>query len=265
MELKAWRLVQNKDLKAEVLTMLIGYEVQTIEQTHPNFSKVLSLVMSEEPDGDTILDLISIPETLSRKFEGLTNKISICNNQIFYEGEEINNTLTETIIDHLTNGEEFSHLVEFMDGLMNSTSKTAKESLFDWMIAVKDKDNKTLEISPTGAFYAYKAVHKTSLGEFYSINTGYGIVNGEEYQGHIGNNPGDVVEVPRSYVIESRDTACAQGLHCGTLKYAKQFAEIHENTTIIKVLVLPEDVVSVPFESANQKIRVRKYTVIGEV
>jgi len=87
-------------------------------------------------------------------------------------------------------------------------------------------------------------------------------VQGEKFtNAHLNNRPGNVVEIPRSYVETSREYGCAQGLHVGSFEYAKDFAD----GALVSVSVNPRDVVSVPSDQDYQKCRVSRYEVLSDV
>jgi len=55
--------------------------------------------------------------------------------------------------------------------------------------------------------------------------------------------------------------ACHEGYHVGALSYAQGFG--HGGRRIVIVRVGPENVVCVPYDSSEQKMRVCEYTVVG--
>jgi mRNA-degrading endonuclease RelE of RelBE toxin-antitoxin system len=56
-------------------------------------------------------------------------------------------------------------------------------------------------------------------------------------------------------------TGCASGLHAGTYEYAKMYA----SGALLKVVINPRDVVSVPTDSDAQKLRVSRYRVVETI
>ena len=93
-----------------------------------------------------------------------------------------------------------------------------------------------------------------------STRAGYGIVDGVEYEhDHLKNYVGAVVEIPRSKVDDNRGVGCSVGLHVGDFSYASTFSQ-----RLWTVLVNPRDVVSVPSDANERKIRVCRYTVVEE-
>lgn len=271
MKLKTWRLVSSIDTGTQTLTVLIDSSVYTIKEDHPNFNKIFEEVKKTSPDVEYIASLIDIGETISNVFSTVTDRVSINNGNVYFDGDKLlDNTLTKVILDKYLNknveSDSLKGYVNFLENLYTGASETAKESLFDWITAQQKYDGETIEILDDGCFTAYKVVDIDTNGDFYSIHKGYGIVNSVQVDyGSLRNNPGDVVEMPRSRVEEDRDVACSTGLHCGTLHYAKNGMGCGGNRAYVKVKVNPRDVVSVPTDYDCEKIRTRKYIVLGEV
>jgi hypothetical protein len=112
-----------------------------------------------------------------------------------------------------------------------------------------------MTVTEDGDLLAYKGVNVDGT----SVHAGYGIVNGEEFEhANLPNEVGSVIEIPRSMVDTNRGAACSVGLHVGDYSYASSFAR-----RLLTVVVNPRDVVSVPSDSEDRKVRVARYTVIG--
>ena len=81
------------------------------------------------------------------------------------------------------------------------------------------------------------------------------------YKGEYDNTPGRIVEMPREMVDPVRGNTCSQGLHVAAFKYAHSDYGNGEGH-LLEVKVNPRDVVAVPPDYDNQKMRVCKYKVI---
>ncbi|WNA13761.1 hypothetical protein FIfi106_00140 [Erwinia phage FIfi106] len=67
--------------------------------------------------------------------------------------------------------------------------------------------------------------------------------------------------MPRWMVDADKNVTCSQGLHVGAWDYVRSFS----GDTTIKVRVHPRDVVSVPTDYNDQKMRSCQYEVVGVV
>ena len=103
-----------------------------------------------------------------------------------------------------------------------------------------------MPITPDGNFLGYK-----------SVNTNFKDWNTGKYD----NSVGKVLSMPRNEVCDDPTQGCSYGFHVGTLDYAKCF---NSSGRMVIVEVDPADVVSVPHDCNNQKLRTAKYTVVAE-
>lgn len=154
--------------------------------------------------------------------------------------------------------EDWLALVNFTEALYSNTNEYIRNQLYAWL--TYQIKNGRLTLTPDGHFLGYKGVKKED-GDLLSIHSGPGFVNGELCDGHLNNNPGNVLEMVREDVDDNPDVTCSTGLHVGSYDYADSFSQ----GAVILVDVDPRDVVSVPYDYNGQKIRVCKYKVIKEV
>jgi hypothetical protein len=104
-----------------------------------------------------------------------------------------------------------------------------------------------MPLTPTGNFLAYKSV-KENYKDWYS--------------GNFSNTVGSEHTMARNDVCDDPDLGCSYGFHVGTLAYATEFNRGSNRLMIVEVD--PSDVVSVPHDCQNQKLRTAKYKVVGE-
>ena len=175
-----------------------------------------------------------------------STSIQINNGCVFYEGEEVHNTLTERILTFMKEGLPVSPLVNFLEKLMQNPSYSARQELFDFL------EHQSLPITEDGDFLAYKAVNSKYT---------------DKYTGKIGNAIGLSVEMGRCGVDDDRGHGCSSGLHAGTLEYVQSYGSFydgHDSDKCIIVKINPTDVVSVPTDSGCQKLRTCKYFVLRD-
>lgn len=176
--------------------------------------------------------------------------------RILVDYEPIDPTLENHIIRILDEGDrdgEWQALAAFIENLYTNTLDYVREQLFGWLNACGD-----FTITKDGCFIGYKGCMNED-GRPVSINSGFGIVNGEECNGHLDNSVGNIVEMPRNMVQNDPSVGCSTGLHVGTWEYASGFA----NGFILTVKVNPRDVVSIPEDCAFQKLRCCRYEVLA--
>lgn len=133
--------------------------------------------------------------------------------------------------------------VQFVRRLRKNPSSKAQERLFD---CLKVNNHPLL---PDGRFLAWKNVRQ----DWKDIHSGT-----------MDNSPGTTVKMGRNEVDDDDRTTCSHGLHVASFEYANQFGGQSERR-LLACAVDPKDVVSIPFDYNNQKMRVCEYEVLGEV
>jgi hypothetical protein len=233
-----------------------------IHSTHPNWEQIVEKVMAGD---ESVVDLFDVSVTVAKRFERLSDRISVANGRVYLDGDEMNNSLTEQILRFLQQGvDDWIPLVNFYEHVMGNPEEHSREQLYRWL------NTHDFTIDPGGYIVGYKGVQKRN-DEWYSIHSGKAIVNGEVHSGHIPNPIGAIVEMPRSEVEFNPSEGCSTGLHVGTWDYASDFsrgavyASDFSRGAVLEVHVNPRDVVSVPTDSGDQKMRVCRYEVIGVV
>lgn len=206
-------------------------------------------------EGDeTVADLFSPEVAVRQRFEGtLSADVKVEGGQVFFRGEAQNGAVVDQILAFLDAGEDFKPLVRFMEKLAGNPQEHSREQLYRWLSTNK------FTITPEGDILAYKAVQS----DYRSKHAGKGIVNGELVD-NVVNAPGNVCEYVRDEVVHNPGVACAEGLHAGTYSYAVWFGGTGGDSKIVEVLVNPADVVSVPTDSSDRKMRVCRYTVLRD-
>lgn len=183
-------------------------------------------------------------------------------NHVYYNDQTFDSIgLDEALEDHIvaimknhTNPDELRGLVRFAERLYGNTDPDIRTQLVRWL-----KAQDWLTFTVDGELVGYRGAKYAADGIPESIHTGPAIVDGKSMNGHIPNRINTTVEMPRSMVEHDPAVGCASGLHVGTYNYAKGYAQ----NAILKVSVAPEDIVSVPFECSDQKIRCCKFKVLS--
>jgi len=222
---------------------------------HPHFALILEAAQTDEHP-DNLRNLADLSNAVAEKFEQLSERVSVANGRVFFDGDEVDSTITQQIkrcLDDPSVG-DWKPLVLFMENVAANPNPHSREQLFDWL---RDREFK---IATNGCFIAYKGVYDRDEDDtfpYQSSSTGEAIVNGQRFVGQIPNAPGATVEMPRSDVQHNPSEGCSTGLHVGTYAYAKSYAR----GALLTVLVNPRDVVSVPTDCNAEKMRVCRYVV----
>lgn len=234
------------------ITAFIDGEMYTANTNHKNWEQIVAGVVADDA---SVARLFDASEAVAERFERLTDRISVAHGKVYFDGDVINNAVTEQILRFLEADEDFMPLVNFLDKVSLNPEPHSREQLYNWVAA-----RPSITITEDGDLIAYKGLIRDSneQGDFYkSVYSGTAIVNGEVHEGQIPQRIGDTVEMPRSQVQFDPTQGCSTGLHAGTFSYANGYGGSR-----VKVAINPRDVVSVPTEHNEQKIRVCRYVLI---
>lgn len=248
------------DTNGQSLTVVFSDgDLITVPSGHAKFVQILGiLVDAPENDGDVdekrVRDLLDLVSAAANKMTTLSERVARRGNEILFDGDPIKGTIANHIVRLLEEGDEegWKGLVNFLEKLSTNPEEESRDSLYTWL------DQRDLTITPEGDFIAYKGVNRGDNDTLVSVHAGKAFVNNEEVVGYIPNEVGSTISMPRASVETDRSIGCSTGLHAGTWGYASSFG----SAGTVTVKINPRDVVSVPRDSGNQKLRVSRYTVL---
>lgn len=251
-------LLRDPETGQRNITVFVGAEVHTASsESHPNFEEIVQAAVASDVDPDELVALFDVSEVVASRFDPLSERVTVANGRVYFDGDEVDNALTRQIVRFLEEDvEDWIPLVNFFENVAANPTEHSREQLYEWL------DRHTFTIDGDGYLIAYKGVRKLSDGRFESVRSGYGIVDGEVIQnGYIPNDVGSIIEIPRSMVHHDPAVGCSVGMHVGTYEYASGWAR----GGLLKVRVNPRDVVSVPTDCNAQKVRVCRYEVLETI
>lgn len=224
---------------SKFISITIGRDVYNADKDHPAFKQAHQLLV----DGDILgaVDLINVEQAVTRFVDG---DIRIEDGQLFFKDIELKTGLTDRIIGLMYEGKDFKFLLPFLHNLLENPSRKAVYRLFDFLEA------NDIEITKEGYFIAWKKVRSN----FHDV-----------YTGTMDNSPGKEVRVERNQVDEDDERTCSQGLHVCSKSYLGHFGSYGRGDKVVSVLVHPKDVVSIPVDYNNAKMRTAGYKVIEDV
>lgn len=166
--------------------------------------------------------------------------------RVIVNGQAAPEVLSNKIIRFSNEGLPFQPLLKFAENLQKNPSFRAVNELYQFL------DKNDHPITETGNFIAYKRVRST----FKDIHSNT-----------MDNSVGKVVELPRNQVDEDSSRTCSHGLHVANWDYAHlHFASSDSMSDVmLEVEVNPADVVAIPADYNQSKMRVCKYKVLGVV
>ncbi len=221
-------------------TVVVGSKTYQFNPTHVNYDELVEAV--KYGNADQIVSLLDNAKTITEWSDG---DFFVVDGVLFYEvqpgiREEVQSVISDRIFDMIKEGFDHKPMLRFLERLYKNPSYRAINELYNFL------EHKHLPITPDGYFLAYKAV----TNDFKDKHS-------KTFDNSIGATP----EVARRQVDDNCNVGCSYGLHVGTIEYVKGFGSGDDKTIICKVD--PADVVSVPLDCNEQKVRCCKYEVVG--
>lgn len=240
-------LVSGED--GQNITVFVpGSKPLAAHSSHPNFEQIVAKVLG---DDESAYDLFDIALAAGTKFARLTERITAASGRLYFDGEEVHNSLAEQVIRFLEEDvDDWKPLVAFFENVMSNPNEHSRTQLYDWLTAQR------ISLTEDGLLIGYKGVTKDAEGNLVSRTHGTAIADGVVVTGAIPNKVGTYVEMPRTEVMHNPAADCDAGLHVGSYEYAANYSSV-----LIEVHVNPRDVVSVP--DSSWKLRTCRYKVIG--
>jgi hypothetical protein len=207
-------------------------------------------------------DLLNKAKAVVRRSMGI---FTVEGNVIYHNGFPVHNTAATRIIEFADAGLQFMPVVRFLENILQNPSKNSTEAGYKFL------ELKGLPLTEDGHFLAYKTVRhdyksKTAGHEPVQVSRDGG-KTWETVVGNIPNNVGNILKIERNMVDENRERACSYGLHVGSLGYSGPQGWFYNESAgekIVIVKVNPRDIVSIPNDATQEKLRVCAYEVIGD-
>lgn len=230
-------------LTRESAVVVDGAEVRTVRSGTPHFAGLREALLA----GDWEKARGAL--TSAHRVDGWSSGAFALDSDgaVRHAGQPVPDTFGRRVLDALTAGEPVDPLLRFFERLARNPSWRSRRMLFDFM------QNVGIPVAPDGRVLAYKGV-TAKYRDVHSSRCGDARCGCQSYD----NRPGVVNEMPRSEVSDDPDVPCHAGFHVGSAGYAKEFGE-----RVVVCVVDPADVVCVPRDCGQQKMRVCRYEVAG--
>lgn len=219
------------------MTLILDGATYNLQSDHPSYSKIVERLANK--DYNNLEDLINVSRAVESFGEG---KLSVKGGVVHYNGKQLHGCITDSILGLIKDGFSVEPIVNFLDNLSKNPSFRAQNELYGFLEYGK------LPITEDGCFLTYKKIRK----DWKDIHSG-----------KFDNSIGAVCEMPRHEVDDNSSNTCSSGLHVCSYEYTKSFGGSDSRLVLCKVN--PADVVSIPVDYSNTKMRCCKYVVVAEV
>jgi len=166
--------------------------------------------------------------------------VEVKNGRIYVDGKLIDNLITQRILWAISEGYDATPQIKFMQKAYKNPLQSGIDGLWKFV------EHNKMAVTPDGNLLAYKVV----TSDYRDVHTHA-----------ISNKLGDTPWMARESVDPNPNNTCSRGLHVCAFDYINQFG----GDIVIMVEINPADVVAVPTDYRNTKMRVCRYTVIEDM
>lgn len=224
-----------------------SYAIAKTDKIYPEFVKALEEKKSE----DELLRIIH--QDVLRVQENLTliehstedvlggGSLEIRQGVLYFNNEPVNRLIGERMLQALDEGFNLLPYYRFLQRLEKNPDYRVHEHLYPFL------EHGKCPLTEDGCFLTYKAVRQDYL---------------DIHSGTIRNQIGDRPKMPRHKVNPDPDETCSYGLHVCSFDYLPYFSHAEGHVMVCKVD--PADVVAIPRDYNNTKMRVCQYEVVAE-
>jgi len=237
-------IVLGYSVSDTTITIITTTRHYSIPDSHPNFHEIEDILLTEWQFGNIDIPkldaLVDIPTTINTRTSG---KVVVDPNdgQVYYDGIILHNAVTQHLLRLLDQGSSaLAAWIKFTDKLMLNPSYRSREQLYTFMEA------NDITINTNGDLLLYKKVRD----DYYDVHTG------RTYKYTVGS----VHEMDRTKVDDDPQRTCSAGIHVAAHSYIGQFG----GERVVICAVNPADVVAIPIDYNNAKMRVSRLRVVAE-
>lgn len=222
------------------LVVTTDSRVFTLTDDHTDFANILEMLKTGRNDEAEV----ALDRATAIRAAVTETKFSIVGNVVSYNGRDLPTVMADYIIRMKNEDFDLGPLEKFTDNLFQNPSFRALNEAFRFIQANQ------MPITEDGCFIGYRAV----TPEYTDIRT-------QKFD----NSIGAIVKEDRNLVDENPDRTCSNGLHVCSLEYINSGGYGRSDSPWIIVKVNPRDVVAVPRDYNNTKLRCCEFEVIGEL
>lgn len=244
-------MITASTLSNNTLTVILdnGDQILSATKDHPQWSELVNAYSRH--DETAMLELLNMKRVVEKFSNG---GLVVADNGVFYKDMPLGGVDVERIMAFMRQGLPYRPIANYMVRKMGNPSRRAINEMYNFL------EHRQMPLTAEGKIIGYKGVQK----DFFSVSSGNEpLVSGKRNEtGQIFFGIGETIEMVRSYVNDDFRQGCSNGIHVGSLSYARDWAQTH-NGIIILIEFDPADVVSVPSDCDCSKCRICKCKVIS--
>lgn len=225
-----------------VITVILDGKTGQVHPRTPFYDEILVAVKSR--DTEKYRELSNIKKRLELVSKA---RISFASGAFTLDGKAMHNAMTKRFVRLVEDGHDMEPFMAFIKNCLLNPRQEAIEELYLFLEA------NDLPLTDDGCFLAYRRVDR----DYRSIHAN---PDGTKNR----NMVGDIVTIPRSECDHNRENTCSKSLHACGLTYLPSYGSSSNGDKTVIAKISPSDVVTVPPDYNNQKLRCCRYEVVAE-
>lgn len=228
-----------KIVTSNSLTAFVQGKAYTVDATHPGFQDMI-LALDEDRVED-FLNMVIPTKGIGKVFSdaGFKN-VEVTDNSVLIDGSPVANYVVDKILEFSKRNMKIDPMIKFLQRLLKNPSFRVVQQLYRFL------ECSNLPLTDDGRFLAYKIV----TDDYKDPRT-------KKFDNSVGAKP----RIERNKVDEDPNETCSHGLHVCSEGYIGHY----RGDRLMLVVVDPVDVVAIPHDYNNSKMRVCGYEVIQEL
>lgn len=218
-----------------IVTITYGGNSYPITPDHVHYAEIRKAIKDKKLD--LLPKLLDVKAAITAKSRG---RFSVVAGRVLIDGEQVSDLVSLKILEFMTAKHPYEPLVKFWRNLKLNPDPVAREALYGFLSKFGHP------LTEDGCFIAYKNVC-------------------ENYDSHadhkVNYKIGSVVKMDRAACDSDPRNTCSRGLHVANRNYAWGF---HSGGHMIECKVNPRDVVAIPPDYNNEKMRVCELQVVRD-
>lgn len=221
--------------------------------------KIFEALKNPEHTAEEIAELADVKLYVAKVTLG---RVTVCDDDQFrIDGRVVDYGLRNILLKTLLSKADPTYLTQFLEHVDMNPNKGIAEHVYRFI----EKGN--MPITPDGCFLAFKRVRE-DFSSFHSGQEDVSITDLETKEnvvqrGHISHRVGTELVMIRDACDDNRFQTCSVGLHACSHSYLPHYCSSRGRVMIVKIN--PRDVVAVPNDYNDAKLRCCRLQVVGEI
>ena len=224
------------------ITAFLNGRTYAVPHDFPTHAEAVAALKAQDPAA--FVSAVDAGERLRLRSKGT---VTLQDGVVLFAGQQVHSVIVDRILVLVDAGFDVSPMTRFLENCLRNIEPRAIDELYLFLEA------NALPLTEDGWFLAYRRVDK----DYLSIHANPdGTKN--------SNKVGETCFMLRTTVDTDRDRTCSKGLHACSMTYLPHYGSASNGDRTMVVKISPADVISIPSDYANQKLRCCRYVVVAE-